>query len=218
MDLSLASAAPKPTLRGVLHSIAFPLSLAAGIVLICLADPGRPRLAAVIYSVTAWALFGVSAVYHRGNWSQRTAGLLKRLDHSNIFLIIAGSYTPLALLALHGVTRAAVLGGVWGGAFLGVVFRVAWVQAPRWLYTPLYVVLGWTAVFVVPQLIAGAGITAFVLIVVGGALYSLGGLVYGLKRPNPAPRVFGFHEVFHALTVAAFVTQYVAVSLVTYRS
>lgn len=211
-------AAFKPHLRGWLHAAMAPAALAAGIVLIALAPEDEARVAAVVYAATAVLLFAVSAVYHRGTWGPRADGVLRRLDHANIYLLIAGSYTPFAVLALHGRTRILVLTCVWVGAILGVVFRVSWVTAPRWLFTPFYVGLGWVAAFVVPQLLHGAGVAAFVLVVVGGGLYSLGGLVYALRRPNPIPRWFGFHEVFHTLTVAAFVTQYVAVSMVTYRA
>jgi hemolysin III len=143
---------------------------------------------------------------------------LKRLDHANIFLLIAGSYTPFAVLALSDDTRIAVLSAVWGAATVGVLFRVFWVDAPRWLYTLLYIGLGWAAGLFVPQLIHGAGVAAFVLLAVGGLLYTLGGVVYGLKRPNPSPRWFGFHEIFHACTVAAFACQYIAASFVIYRA
>src|SRR5690606_781265 len=175
------------------------------------------RLAAAIYAVTSLLLFGTSAIYHRGHWSAQTNALLRRLDHSNIFLIIAGTYTPIALLAMEGGYRVAVLAVVWTGAVLGVLFRVFWMSAPRWLYTPLYVGLGWVAVFVLPQLLDGGGVVALVLVLAGGAAYTAGGLVYGLKRPRLNPRWFGFHEVFHACTVVGYVLQYIAVSLVTYR-
>lgn len=208
----------KPRLRGWLHLIAFPLATVAGLVLMALAPDARARLAAAAYTLTSSLLFGISALYHRGNWSARARSLLKRLDHSSIYLIIAGSYTPFALLVLHGTTEVLVLSLVWAGAVLGLLFRMLWVGAPRWLYTPLYIALGWIAAFILPNLLHGAGIATTVLIIVGGGLYTIGALVYGTKRPNPSPRWFGFHEVFHALTIAAWVTQYVAVSFVTYRA
>ncbi len=213
-----AVALAKPRLRGWLHTVSSPVVLAAGVVLIVLAPTAPGRVAAVAYALTSFVLFTTSAIYHRGNWSPAVERRLKRLDHANIFLLIAGSYTPFALLALRDEARVAVLCAVWGTALVGVVFRVFWVGAPRWLYVPLYIGLGWAAAFVIPELLRGAGIAAFVLIVVGGLLYTLGGLVYGLKRPNPSPRWFGFHEIFHACTVAAFTCQYVAASFLVYRA
>jgi hemolysin III len=213
----------KPRLRGWLHLASAPLTLAAGIVLVALSPTATTRLGSAVYAVCSVLLFTVSAVYHRGRWSPRVAGLLQRLDHANIFLLIAGSYTPFSLLLLHGTDRAVMLAVVWAGALLGVGFRVLWIGAPRWLYTPIYIALGWAAVFFVPQFAAGAerygvglGIAVLTLIAVGGALYTLGGVVYGFKRPDPWPRWFGFHEVFHTLTILAFVTHYVGVSLATY--
>ena len=208
----------KPKLRGWLHAATSPLALAAGIVLIALAPTGPAAAAAAAFPVTSVVLFATSAIYHRGRWSPRVESVFKRIDHANIFLIIAGSYTPFAVLALHGAARVAVLSAVWAGAIVGVLFRVLWVGAPRWLYVPLYIGLGWAAAFVVPQLIHGAGVAAFTLVVVGGGLYTLGALVYGFKRPDPWPRWFGFHEIFHALTIAAFVCQYIAASFVVYRA
>jgi hemolysin III len=210
------SVAVRPRLRGLLHALAFPVALVAGVVLISLAPHGAARFAAAIYSVSAWAVFGTSAAYHLGRWSARAHALLGRVDRAAIYLLIAGTYTPFALLALHGDPRAAVLWTVWAGASAGIVASVLWARAPRWLSTALCIPLGWIAVFVLPGLVRGAGVTAVVLAIVGGALYSLGGLVYAARRPDPAPRVFGFHEVFHALTIAAFGAQYVAVSLVVY--
>jgi len=213
-----AIALAKPKLRGWLHAVTSPLALAAAVVLIVLAPSWQATVAALAFGASAVAVFTTSAVYHRGSWSPRAERWLKRADHANIFLLIAGTYTPFAVLALHGATRVVVLSAVWGAALLGVGFRLLWVDAPRSLYVVFYLGLGWTATLVLPQLLHGAGVAAFVLLVVGGALYTLGGLVYGLRRPNPSPRWFGFHEVFHALTVAAFVCQYVAASLVVYRS
>ncbi len=208
-------AAVKPRLRGWLHAGMVPLTVAAGIVLIALAPSTPARIAAAVFSGTAWLLFGTSAVYHRGNWSPRVAGVLKRLDHSNIFLIIAGSYTPFALL-LPGSDARTMLAIVWGGAVAGVLFRVLWVGAPRWLYTPVYVALGWVAVFYLGPLLQRGGVAIVTLIAVGGLLYTLGAVVYGIKRPNPSPRWFGFHEIFHALTIAAFTVHYVAASITLY--
>ncbi|WP_326824823.1 PAQR family membrane homeostasis protein TrhA [Streptosporangium sp. NBC_01756] len=208
----------KPRLRGWLHAGTLPVALVAGFVLVALGPTLQARLAAVIYAISSALLFGISATYHRGTLSPRAGEVLRRLDHANIYLIIAGTYTPFAMLALSGPARAVVLGVIWGGAVAGVLFRVLWIGAPRWLSTALYIGLGWTAVFVLPQLLEGAGVAAVALIFVGGLLYTAGGVVYGLRRPDPSPRWFGFHEVFHALTVAAYVVQYVAVSLVVYAA
>ncbi|MCG5212713.1 PAQR family membrane homeostasis protein TrhA [Streptosporangium sp. KLBMP 9127] len=216
--MSVAGLAVKPRLRGWLHAGALPIAVVAGFVLVTMGETMQARAAAAIYAVTSALLFGVSATYHRGTPGPRTAEVLRRLDHANIFLIIAGTYTPFALLALDGPARVAVLAVIWTGAVAGVLFRVLWLGAPRWLYTALYIALGWAAVFVLPQLVAGAGVAAVVLVIVGGVLYSAGGVVYGLRRPDPSPRWFGFHEVFHALTLAAYVVQYVAVFMVVSSS
>ncbi|MDP9849904.1 hemolysin III [Streptosporangium lutulentum] len=208
----------KPRLRGWLHAAALPVALVAGFALVALGPTLQARLAAAIYAITSGLLFGVSATYHRGTLSPRLEGVLRRLDHANIYLIIAGTYTPFAMLALDGPARTAVLGVIWTGAIAGVLFRVLWTGAPRWLSTALYIGLGWTAVFVLPQLVEGAGALAVALLFAGGLLYTAGGVVYGLRRPDPSPRWFGFHEVFHAFTVAAYLAQYVAVSLVVYAA
>ena len=213
-----AVAAVKPRLRGWIHAGTFPLVLAAGIVLVWLAPGGRARVGAIIFAITAAMLFGTSAVYHRGTWSDTVRGLLKRMDHSNIFLIIAGTYTPFALLLLPPNQTRSMLLIAWIGAIGGVLFRVLWVGAPRWLYTPIYVALGWVAVFYIKPLYETGGAAVVILIAVGGLLYTLGAVVYGTKKPNPSPRWFGFHEIFHVLTVAAFVVHYIAVSMAVYSS
>jgi hemolysin III len=192
-------------------------------VLIWLAPSGLAKIGDIAFTITALLLFGVSAIYHRGTWGPRAHAFLRRWDHSNIFLLIAGTYTPFSLLLLHGTARVLLLVVVWTGAILGVGFRVLWTQAPRWLYVPIYIALGWAAIFFIPSFFAGAkalglgiGIAVLVLIMAGGALYTLGGLVYGLRRPDPWPRWFGFHEIFHSFTVLAFVAHYTGVSMVTY--
>jgi hemolysin III len=161
-------------------------------------------------------LFGCSALFHRGRWSRRTADLLRRLDHASIFLLIAGTYTPFAVLLLDGDSERLLLWLVWAGALAGIAFRVLWLGAPRWMYVPVYVAMGWAAIFWLGDFASTASTTVLTLIIVGGGLYSLGGLVYGLRRPDPLPRWFGFHEVFHTLTVIAFATHYVGVSIATY--
>jgi hemolysin III len=207
----------KPKLRGWLHAGTFPLATAAGIVLICLAPDTNARVAAVIYMVASMLLFGISALYHRFYWGKTGEAILRRLDHSNIFLLIAGTYTPIGMVILHGRDRMLMLSLVWAGATLGILFRVFWLSAPRWIYTPIYLALGWVAVFWMGDIYHNAGGTVVTLIAVGGGLYSLGAVVYATKRPNPSPRWFGFHEIFHAFTVAAFACHYVAVSIATYR-
>ncbi|MGW1271580.1 PAQR family membrane homeostasis protein TrhA [Streptomyces sp. NPDC002491] len=207
----------KPKLRGWLHLGMFPAALVSGLVLTALADSTRGRVACGIFALTACLLFGVSALYHRGDWSPRMDGVLRRLDHANIFLIIAGTYTPLTMLLLPESKGRWLLWSIWAAALAGIAFRVFWVGAPRWLYTPCYIAMGWAAVFFLPDFMRTGGIAVLILIIVGGLLYSAGGVIYGIKRPNPSPRWFGFHEVFHSLTLAAFVVHYVGISLVAYQ-
>ena len=206
----------KPKLRGWLHAASAPLTLAAGVVLVVLSPTASTRIGSAVFATSALVLFTVSGIYHRGTWSPRVWRFLRRFDHANIFLLIAGSYTPFTLLLLHGAERVVLLSVVWTGAVLGVLFRVFWNDAPRWLYTPIYIALGWAAVFYFGDFVDNASTAVIVLMAVGGVLYTLGGVVYGFKRPDPFPRWFGFHEVFHTLTIAAFVTHYVGVSIATY--
>jgi hemolysin III len=217
MDPHDLLATVKPRLRGWLHAGTFPLSVVAGIVLVSLAGSPQARIACAIYAVSAALLFGVSALYHRGHWSPRAQALLRRLDHANIFLIIAGTYTPITLLLLPDSRAQVLLWLVWAGALAGIAFRVFWADAPRWLYTPVYIALGWAAVFFLPDFLRSGAVAVLVLVLVGGVLYSLGGIVYAAKRPDPSPRWFGFHEVFHSFTLAAYVVHYVAVSLTAYN-
>jgi hemolysin III len=206
----------KPRLRGWIHAGTAPLALVAGVVLVVLSPTAQSRIGAAVFASSAVVLFTVSAIYHRGTWSPRTRLFLRRFDHANIFLLIAGSYTPFTLLLLHGSERVVLLSTVWTGAVLGVLFRIFWTDAPRWLHTPIYVALGWAAVFYFGDFVTNASTAVIVLMALGGGLYTLGGVVYGFQRPNPFPRWFGFHEVFHALTIAAFVSHYVGVSIATY--
>lgn len=202
----------KPLLRGWLHAGMAPVAVASGIVLVLLATTTTGKVSAIVFAGTATLLFATSAIYHRGTWSPRVAAVLRRLDHSNIFLIIAGTYTPFALLLPPDQARTLLL-IVWTGAVVGVLFRVLWAGAPRWLYVPVYVLLGWVAVFYFGPLLEHAGGAVMVWVVLGGVLYSLGAVVYGTKRPDISPRWFGFHEVFHALTVLAFGAHFVAASM-----
>ena len=211
-----------PRLRGLLHAGAFPAAVAAGAVLVAFAPTRPARIAAAVYGVTCMALFGVSAAYHRSPLGSRRRSLLARLDHVSILLLIAGTYTPLAVLALHGATRLSVLAVIWtataAGTLVRLIWRVTWRPAPRWLAASLFIALGWVALFVLPQLLQGAGALVLVLVLGGGVLYSLGAVVYARKRPDPSPRWFGFHEVFHLMTILAYLAQYTAVSLVVYRA
>jgi len=212
------TAALKPRLRGVLHETAFAVSLITGTALVCLAEGGRARTAAVVYAVSVALLFGTSAAYHRGPWTGRSREVMRRLDHSMIFILIAGTYTPFALLLLDGATRWLVFGLVWGGALLGVILRNAVRRPARWLFVVLYLALGWVALGVLPQLQDAGGWVVVILLLAGGLFYSLGAIVYALRRPDPFPNWFGFHEVFHAFTLLAFVTHYIAVSFATYNA
>jgi len=205
----------KPHLRGWIHAATAPLALAAGIVLVVLSPTATTRIGSAVFATSALVLFTVSAVYHRGTWSPRVWRFLRRFDHANIFLLIAGSYTPFTLLFLEGAARVTLLSVVWSGAVLGVLFRVFWNDAPRWLHTPIYVLLGWAAIFFFGDFAASASTAVLLLIALGGVLYTLGGLVYGFRRPDPFPRWFGFHEVFHALTILAFGSHYAGVLLAT---
>ncbi|ALE93912.1 hemolysin III [Arthrobacter alpinus] len=203
----------KPSWRGWLHAVTAPLVLIGGALLVLLAPGTTAKVTTFIYTVTGVLLFGTSALYHLGNWQPRTKRLLKRVDHSNIMLVIAGSYTPLSALMLPPPTATLLLWLIWSGALAGVLFRVLWVGAPRWLYVPIYVLLGVTALFFLPQFWA-AGALPTILICVGGAFYIAGAVIYGIKKPNFSARHFGFHELFHALTVAGFATHFLAVVLV----
>jgi hemolysin III len=213
----------KPRLRGWIHAATVPLALAAFIVLIALSPTTATRIGSTVFALSAILMFTVSAVYHRGTWSPTTWAFLRRWDHANIFVLIAGSYTPFAVLFLDGRVRTTLLAIVWGAAVAGVFFRIFWTDAPRWLYTPMYIALGWAAVFFIPNFIDGASrfsvgvaVAVLVLVAAGGVLYTMGGVVYGFKRPNPSPTWFGFHEVFHSFTILAFASHYVAASLATY--
>lgn len=203
----------KPTWRGWIHAGTFPVAIAAGIVLICLAQGAPAKWASAVFMLTSMLLFGNSALYHRFNWKPKTKVVLKRIDHANIFLLIAGTYTPLAILALPPAKGWLLLAIVWGGALLGIGFRVFWIHAPRWLYVPLYLLLGWAAVMYLGDLLA-ANVAMMVLVIVGGLLYTVGAVVYGLKGPNPWPGVFGFHEIFHVCTVLAFMCHWTATLLI----
>lgn len=218
-SFAIAVADLKPRLRGWLHAYAAAISVASGASLIAVAAASRgPRAgwSTAIYAATVTLLFATSALYHRLAWGPRGHSVMKRLDHSMIFVFIAGTYTPIAVLTLSRVSAVAVLSVVWSGAVFGVLLQSAWLAAPRWAPVPCYVGLGWVAVFVMPGLLHGAGVAAFTLLVAGGVVYTLGAVVYGARRPDPAPQVFGFHEVFHACTVVAALCHYVAIWLAVF--
>jgi hemolysin III len=203
----------KPRLRGVSHQWAFFVSLAIGAALVAAAPGGQPRLAAAIYALSVAALFGTSALYHRITWaSQAARRWMRRLDHSMIFFLIAGTYTPFALLVLEGDLATVILIVVWAGALAGVLMKLAWIDAPKALVAVTYVMLGWVAVAAFPTMIERLGVTASTLVAVGGLLYTLGALVYAFQRPDPVPRVFGYHEVFHALVILAAALQYAVIA------
>ena len=201
-----------PALRGVLHQWAFWFALAAATALVALAPGGTARLSALIYGGGLCLMLAASALYHRVKCSPRVRTLLCRIDHSAIYVFMAASYTPVGLLVLEGATRWAVLGSVWAGALGGVALSVAWVTAPRVLFAASYVALGWVIVLAFPELMANLDITPILLLGAGGLLYSAGAVIYALRRPDPWPSTFGFHEIFHALVVAAAVTHFVAIA------
>jgi hemolysin III len=216
MDAAAVDAARpeiKPSWRGWIHAATFPIAIVAGIVLIVLAEGAPAKWACAVFMATSLLLFGNSALYHRFDWNPRTKAILKRIDHANILLLIAGTYTPIAVLALPPQQGALLLVLVWSGALLGILFRVFWINAPRWLYVALYLALGWAAVMYLVDLFE-ANAAMMILVAVGGLLYTGGAVVYALKRPNPWPGHFGFHEIFHVCTVLAFLCHWTACLLI----
>lgn len=206
----------KPRLRGWLHALVTPLVLVAGIVLVGHAPTAAGRAGGLIFLTAAVLLFGISALFHRYDWGTFGFGLLRRLDHSNIYIFIAASYTPYALCLLSGASRDWLLTLVWSAALLGLLFRTFWMSAPRWLYTLMYVVMGCSAAGWLPEFLADTGPGIFALMIGGGILYVIGAVVYAFRRPDPWPHWFGYHEVFHSCTIAAFALHYSAISIVTY--
>ena len=203
----------KPRLRGVLHQWAFFVSLVGGVVLVLVAPPGRATFATAIYATSVAALFGVSALYHRITWVSASARRwMRRLDHTMIFFLIAGTYTPFALLVLDGTLAVAILCAVWGGALAGVVLNLVWIDSPKWVTALVYLAVGWVAVVAFPDLISEMGLAAVALLAAGGILYTLGAIVYARKKPDPSPAVFGYHEIFHALVIAAAALQFAVIA------
>lgn len=208
-----AIAAVKPKLRGVTHEWAFFLSLGFGTALILLAQTPKATLAVAIYAVSVSALFGTSALYHRVNWRRpNVRRWMRRLDHSMIFLLIAGTYTPFALLVLNGALATAILVAVWAGAIAGAIVELIWIDHPKWASVAVYVSLGWVAVIPFPALWTALGAGGAMLVVAGGVLYTVGAIVYATQRPNPNPAIFGYHEIFHLFVIAAAVAHFTAVA------
>jgi len=207
-----AIAAVKPRLRGVSHEWAFFLSLGLGAALIAAADTPQATLAVAIYAVSLSALFGTSALYHRVEWRPKARVWMRRLDHSMIFLLIAGTYTPFALLVLSGPLADAILAVVWVGAILGAIVEIVWIDHPKWVAAIIYVSLGWVALIAFPGLWEEMGVAGTLLVAAGGLLYTVGAVVYATQRPNPNPRVFGYHEVFHLFVIAAAAAHFAAVA------
>jgi hemolysin III len=206
---------PKPRLRGVLHEVALYASVPLGVALGLLAAGTRAQVSAAVFAGAVVAMFGASALYHRFTWSPGTRLWLRRLDHAGIFGLIAGTYTPFGLLVLQGVWQTVVLSIVWTGAGVAILTKLAWVAAPKWLSAVAGITLGWVAVAAFPEILSHAGVAAAVLIALGGVCYTAGGVVYARRKPDPLPHIFGYHELFHALVIAAVALQYVAVGLVT---
>lgn len=203
----------RPTWRGWIHAGTFPVAIVAGIVLIVVAEGAAAKWAAAVFMATSLLLFGNSALYHRFDWGPTTKAVLKRIDHANILLLIAGTYTPIAVLALPPGKGTLLLVLVWSGALAGILFRVFWIHAPRWLYVALYLLLGWAAVMYIVDLM-NANLAMMILVIVGGLLYTGGAIVYAMKKPNPWPGHFGFHEIFHVCTVLAFLCHWTACLLI----
>jgi hemolysin III len=215
LHMNMAPTGPvKPLLRGVSHEYAFFVSLGCGVALILAASNERARLAVSIYAVAVSALLGTSALYHRVTWRPRARRWMRRLDHSMIFVLIAGTYTPVALLALKGTLANTILIVVWAGALGGVIFKLAWIDAPKWVFAAVYLALGWVSVAIFGELPASIGWLGVAGLAAGGLLYTIGAIVYASGRPNPFPKVFGYHEVFHALVILAAALHYAVIAFV----
>jgi hemolysin III len=208
---------PKPRLRGVLHQAAFLVALVVGTLLVVSADGKRASLAAAVFAGSVSAMLGTSALYHRITWSPRVRPWMRRLDHAGIYLLIAGSYTPVGLLTLSGTLRTVVLAVVWSGVALAIAVKFVWVDAPKWLSVVIAIALGWIGVAAMPQVWTHAGPAAVVLLAAGGVAYTAGAIIYARRRPDPVPQVFGYHELFHALTLVAVSCQYVAIAFFVIR-
>jgi hemolysin III len=208
----------KPRLRGLSHAGACVAALPLGVLLVLEADTSRARVAALVFALSVVTMFGASGLYHSPNWPERRRRWLRRVDHVGIFGLIAGTYTAFGLLVLDGIWRPVVLSIVWAGALAAAVFKVAWLDAPKWISTAIGIALGWVGVVVSPQLLDAIGLGGVSLVLAGGLLYTAGALVYAFRRPDPYPAVFGFHEVFHVLVIAAVACQYSAVAFFVLRA
>ena len=209
-------AVERPLLRGALHAVAFVAALAVGALLVIFSRESRV-LPAAVFAASAAVMLGTSTLYHRITWNPNARLWMRRADHAGIFLLIAGTYTPVALISLGGAWRTTVLAVVWSGAAAATISKFCWVAAPRWLSALLGLALGWVGVLVLPQFAHREGIAPVVLLAAGGLAYTAGAVVYAMKRPDPLPRIFGYHELFHALTIVALACQYVAVAFFVVR-
>jgi hemolysin III len=208
----VTAARAKPLLRGVLHQVSFFVALAVGALVVAFADGTRATVSAAIFAASVVAMLGASALYHRVTWSPTVRPWMRRVDHAGIYVLIAGTYTPVGLIVVHGVLRNIVLVVVWSGAAAAILLKFIWVRAPKWLSAATGLAVGWAGVAAMPQVVQNAGWPAFALLAAGGLAYSVGAVVYAIRRPDPAPDVFGYHELFHALTIVAVACQYVAIA------
>ena len=208
----VTAARAKPLLRGVLHQVSFFVALAVGALVVVFAHGTRATVSAAIFAASVVAMLGASALYHRVTWSPTVRPWMRRIDHAGIYVLIAGTYTPVGLIVVHGVLRNIVLVIVWSGAAAAILLKFIWVRAPKWLSAATGLAVGWAGVAAMPQVVQNAGWPAFALLAAGGLAYSAGAVVYALRRPDPAPDVFGYHELFHALTIVAVACQYVAIA------
>jgi hemolysin III len=207
-----AAAREKPRLRGVFHQWAFVISVPVGVVLVLVTETTRARVGAGVFAASVAVMFGASALYHRPTWTPKRRAWLRRLDHAGIYCLIAGTYTPVGLLVLHGAWQTVVLAIVWAGCGVAILIRLFWIAAPKWIEVVLAISLGWVGVVAMPEIVWNAGLGCMLLILGGGIAYSVGAVIYGLKRPDPFPAVFGYHEIFHLLIVVAVALQYSAIA------
>jgi hemolysin III len=202
----------RPRFRGVSHQLAFFVAVPLAVAFALLPDSPEGRASAIVYGVAVAFMFGASGLYHRIWWSLRWRPVMRRVDHAGVYLLIAGSYTPVGLLILHGNWRLAVLAVVWAGTAFAILAKVCWVDAPKWLAAAIAITLGWIGVLVMPQVWDSIGVTGCLLLIAGGIAYTIGGIIYATERPNPRPAVFGYHEVFHVLVIVAVALQYAAIA------